>query len=186
MLIEFLHTINWVDIVIMVSLLILFFLGVKKGFIGGIFWLLGIYLASVLALHYYPQAAESLGSLIGISSPMFEILSIALIVVAVLLTFWILRAALKTIIKAESVKPVDTIFGIVTSACSALLLVSLLLVFFYSSNVSYLEQAVLDSRLSKTFIQPAPKAYLFTWKNVLSKFMTKSEVNNGVNAFIEL
>lgn len=180
MIIDILNEFIWLDYLIIAFLVIFVLISVKRGLINGLFALLSVFCSSIFAIHYYPLISNFLAGRLNFESTIFDLIGYIAVMVFVMLLFWLIRIAFNILIKVEARSIVDKIFGFLSSFIYSLLITSLILVGLYLSTVSYLELAIADSKLAKTFIKPAPKVYEVTWGKVLSKFLPEDEFNNEV------
>jgi uncharacterized membrane protein required for colicin V production len=180
MLKELVQSLNWLDYVSLVLFLFWVIVGVKKGFISGLFRLVGIAVAIIVSFQYYPLAGKFLNDKAKLPLDFANFISLIVISVVIMLIFALVKKVIDMLIKTEAVKNLNKFGGFIIGACHGLLFVSLLSVALLLSTAEKLQGAVLNSKFAPYVIKPAPKSYIFIWDNWLKKIAPNEKFNEEI------
>lgn len=183
---DYLINLNVVDYAIIFCLLLFLILGVRRGFVGGLFALIGTLIAAVLSLHYYPIAGEFISDKTRLPLDFTQFVCLVVIAAGIILAFALLKKVISLLIKIETVKILDGLGGLIFGACQSILLTSLIIVILLFTTVSKIEKAVLDSQLGVLFVKPAAGVYIYSWNVALSKLVPQEEFNDQVEDLLNL
>jgi len=126
---ELITNLNWVDILVLIAIVRIIYIGVRQGFIVEFSKILGLIFAVVLSFHYY----STLSNLVHSNSPLpagfSDLICFNILLLAVVLLFKFIREGLAMIIKVEPVSFVNTWGG---------LLLGLLRAWIFSSVIIYI------------------------------------------------
>lgn len=174
MLQGFLSRINWVDIVCVILIIRITYVGVKSGLSAEIFKFLGVLSAAVLASakHIY------IGGLIGkfISQSFLRVICFSAIVIATMFAFYILRMFLGIFLKLQPVNWLEKAGGFILGLARSIVFVSLVLTILMMVPNNSLKSSIKDKSFSGNyFLQVTPKIYSFAAR-IFPNLSSESEV----------
>jgi uncharacterized membrane protein required for colicin V production len=171
------NKLNWVDIVVAILFLRIFFIGIKKGFIVELFKLFATVCGIFIALHFYRIISEFISSHTFITIEFADPVVLIALVVFILLIFKFIRDGLMLVFHIQPIPFIDKWGGMILSLARGLLITSLVVVFIFLVPIEYCRKSA-DSSFSKSYlIEVAPKTYAFIFENIYSKFSSNETLN---------
>lgn len=149
---------NWVDIVIVVVTVILGFIGLKQGLVKTVFGLAGIVVGIILA----GQWDNNLAAKIFKGSEWGQIVSFAIILVAVLVIANMIGGALKKALTFIMLGWLDNLLGLVVGLAAGLLICGALVAIIAKlgpvpvAGVGGIRAAIKESALAKILVEQMP------------------------------
>jgi uncharacterized membrane protein required for colicin V production len=188
MLVEIIKQFNWIDVLIILVIGRIIYIGIKLGFPSEIFKLFGSIVALYLAFHYYTIVSDYFDERFDLRVMPLEFLDFLLFTVLSAMGYAIfvgLRAVFTRGIKVEAVPRLHKWGGFVLSVARSALLASLFMYMFVISSISYLKNSVTHSYTGSRILELAPSTYRWLWDNLMSKFMTKEKFNDATTEILE-
>lgn len=178
---ETLSKFNWIDIVVVSLILITSYKGSKDGFIRGAFKLLGVVFALCVSLHYFSKASDELvGRFSGLGVVFSDLLCFILLAIISYLAIAALRETLGRFLKVEAVSALDRWGALILGFLRGAFLVSLLLIVFCLSSVTYLKASVKKSYLGSQLLWTDVSVYEFIFNGMISKFSPGENLNKDI------
>lgn len=142
---------NWLDVVIIVSLVIITFTGLSKGFIKTIIPLLGIIIGIVLAGRFYGSVADWLSTWLH-SSSQANIAGFAIILVVVVIVALIIASLLSKFLSLLFLGWVDKLGGAVLGFVIGGFIFGAILTLITKYNFPGMEGTIQNSSLASFFV----------------------------------
>lgn len=183
MILETLKQFNWLDIVVVILLLRICYVGIKSGFLVELFKILGTIFSIYLSFHYFPGLSYFINSHIPSNFMPAEFLDfICFVLLATIgyLVFVILRHIILHFIKMEAIPKLSRWGGFILAAGRAFLYTSLIIFMLVISTIAVLKRSVVISYSGKYLFSIAPAVYSGLWDGFASKFATNEKVNQDV------
>lgn len=185
MLIEILKQFNWLDFLVAILIIRIVYIALNSNFPLELFKLLGTFASSYLSLHYFTFFTDWLGQRnpgVQQKVPLQFMDFISFITLAVIgyLLFVALRLVFDSFIKMEIPRAINKWLALSLGAIRGLFLASLVTFAIAISSVAYLEQSVKDSFMGRRIINVAPRAYIWTWGRIVSRFAIGEDFNQTV------
>lgn len=145
------------DIIILVCFAPALVRGLSKGFIEQAVALVSVILGTWLAYHFSSMVSEWLKPLLEVSETALNVISFAVIVVAVIVGLFIIGKMLTGLVKLVLLGWLDSLLGLVFALFQAGLLIGLVIIMFDTLNVQFelVDQSILDSSMLYTPIKDA-------------------------------
>lgn len=176
------HSINWVDVVMLVLLIRIIFIGVKTGFITEGFKLFGIFCAVFVGLHYYTPLAAVLAKKTGLSIEGVECALFVLLISLVVIAVKYLRDGFFMIFKLETTHEGVNQWGAgVFAIIRALFLSSLIMFALLLTRIEWLHKETVTSISSKLALKVAPNTYGFLYHEFIGKIFAGERFNKEVS-----
>jgi uncharacterized membrane protein required for colicin V production len=180
MLKDLLLKINWVDLLILFTLLRVFYAGLTQGFYKEIFKLAGVIVAIYLSLHYFTSLSDLLKTQFGVKTIPVEFLDFACFLLLAIIGCYIVtlvRSVFDRFVKVETVPVLSKWGGLILGIGRGFLLVSLIVFCFTISGFTYFRKSVATSFTGREIFRIAPATYQWIWKNISSRFMPLEKGN---------
>jgi uncharacterized membrane protein required for colicin V production len=181
---EIITSLNWVDILLLITIIRIVYIGAKRGFAVEISKLCGLALSVVVAYHYY----SALANIVSASSPLpagFSSLICFISLLAIVnLLFALFRQGVALIVKVEPIPFLNTWGGALLGALRSWIFCSLFLYILFISGFGYIEKSARQSYSAAYFANVAPAIYTFSFESIISKFFPGEEVNLTVSSVI--
>lgn len=184
---EIISRFNWVDIVVVCTVLATTSSGLRGGFIVGIFRTIGIAISTFVAIHYFSGMADFLMERV----PNFGIyfadpLSFLFLFTLSYLLVFLVRLGLCFLLKVEAANnALNRWGGFALGAVRGILISSLLVIFMNVSFINYLQRSVRKSYFNKRAAYVDLNIYEFLFNKVFSKFSPGKKLNKNVYDIIE-
>lgn len=151
---------NWVDILILISLLRCAYIGQRKGLYGEIFKCVGIIVALVVSLYNCRQLGKFIAGHSFLSIFYSNILSFIALLLATLFIFRLIRAVVGRLMKVEFGTRFDGLGGAILGLARGGIIASLILVFLTWLPTTTIEERInQNSYLGPSFIKVVPAIY---------------------------
>lgn len=183
MLSDIIKQFDWLDIVVIILLVRIIYVGVKSGLVSDLFKLIGTILGTYLALHYYSSLSGFISEKSGFDKSALGILDFAIFIILLLVGYFIfvgIRIVVIKLVKMEAHPLVDKWGGFASGIFRAALFTGVIIYIMMISNVAYLKNSVTDSFSGKYISNVSPSTYSFLWNNIMSKFMSGEKFNDNV------
>ena len=178
---ETLSKFNWIDIVAGALILISSYKGSKKGFIVEAFKLLGVVFAFCVSSHYFSKASDYLvRRFSGLGVVFLDLLMFIVLAILSYLAIAALRETLGRFFKVEAISALNRWGGLILGLVRGALLVSMLLVVFYLSSVTYLKASVKKSYLGSKLLWTDVRVYESIFNAVVLKFSPGENLNKDI------
>jgi uncharacterized membrane protein required for colicin V production len=183
MLMDFLKSLNWVDILMAVVFARSIFIGIKSGFIVEFFKFFGVLFSTVITLHYYSILADLLAPHARVFEPtalrMLVFLGLWLTITAL---FKFIRDGLLLLFTIQPHPYIEKFVGAGLAAMRGLLVCSLVFfVLLVSQNTAVLKLS--EKSISKNFVSHlAPHIYASCYWGVILKFFPMEPMNKEAMA----
>ncbi|MDP3143109.1 MAG: CvpA family protein [Candidatus Omnitrophota bacterium] len=177
---DLITNLNWVDILIIIAIIRIVYIGVRQGLIVEFSKVLGLIFALMLSFHYY----KTLSNLIHSNSPLpigfSDLICFNVLLLVVVLIFKFIREGLGLIVKVESASFANTWGGLLLGGLRAWIFSSILIFILLISGFSYIEKSARQSYGASRIIKVAPAIYSFSFESIISKFFPSEKINNTV------
>ena len=182
MFVEFLKSLNWVDILMILLVIRIVFIGVKTGFVIEFFKLIGTIAAVFITLHYYVVFAKLFTQfqLKFVSMPIAQLIAFVLLWVAVIVVAKFVREGLLLLLKVEANNILNTWVGGLLSILRAVLVCSLVFIALYLPRIDYFQQNCDNSFSHPYLYEVAPNAYKGVYDGVVSKVFPQEKLNESI------
>lgn len=169
---------NTLDIIILVIILLLAFLGYKKGFLVSVFSLISIIIGLVLATKFHSGFALVLGKFIK-DTRLLNLVSFVVIFLAIYFAGVFIAGKLSGINKFT--KSFDKILGLILGTVKGLLVASLIIIFLKSFGV------IGENEFGKSLIYPYVNRFAPDTFDTVSKVLPfKRKSFDDLNSFLKL
>ncbi|MBU1999304.1 MAG: CvpA family protein [Candidatus Omnitrophota bacterium] len=182
MVLEAVKNFNWVDIIITLLMVRVFYISIRCGFIPELFKICGTILSIYVSLHNYLNLSEFIHSSVSSNSIPVEVIdlfSFLCLTGISYLIFILLREGFAYIIRMEAVPKLNRYGGLMIGVARAIFLSGLVIYILAISTVSYLQNSVYQSYLGSALIKIAPFTYESLWNGLGSKFFTNEKFNDS-------
>ena len=178
MLTNILAKINWIDVVMVVIVLRIIFIGLKAGFITEGFKLLGTIFSVFIILHYYLAVGKLFPEKLNFSKAWIYAISFSLLWILVTFIFKLIRDGLLLIFSIETQKQVDRWGGGVLSSARALIVCGLAFYLFILIGIGSPQRMAKNSISRRCFSEVAAGVYSMIYYGLVSKFFPDEKINN--------
>jgi len=120
--------VNWVDIIILISLLLNVIIGMKKGIIRGLINIIGIVLAIFLSIFWYQEVGNYISSFAKLSREVANIIGFALIFLMICLVAKLVEIFLKKIFSLLLISWIDHLGGALFGLIRGSLFIGIILI----------------------------------------------------------
>ncbi|MBF0522402.1 MAG: CvpA family protein [Candidatus Omnitrophica bacterium] len=167
---------SWVDLFMIGIFLRGISVGRRTDFVTEIFRLLGVFLATIVALHYYMTFSNTLIR-ITFNYPILKLFSFCILAIWVYSFFSLLRKGWKFILQLEGHPNFNKITGMILSLVRRVLLCGLFLAGLMASEEPYLIDSSVNSFSGVYFKKVSPAIYRFAYDTMIGKLMPGEPVN---------
>ena len=178
MLTDFLSKINWIDVLMVVIIFRILFIGLKNGLITEAFKLFGAIFSVFIVLHYYIAFAGLIFSKLHFPKAVTLSLSFLILWALVTLIFKLIRDGLLLIFSIETQKHVDRWGGGVLSAVRALIICGLTFYLIILMGIDTPYRMAKTSISRRCFSPVAVGIYSMIYTGLVSKFFPNEKINN--------
>ncbi len=181
---NYLKSINWVDIFVVILLTRICYVAVKTGLPTEIFKLLGTICAIYLACHYYIRVSNFLNNYLHLKGEggvdFLNFLAFLALASLGYFIFVIIRGVFVKLIRMEAVSLLNSWGSFILGIGRFCLFASLLFFILTISNIGYLKHSLTDSFSGPKLFKLAPKVYTSLWDNLMSRFIDKEAFNKSI------
>jgi uncharacterized membrane protein required for colicin V production len=177
---EFLKSLNWVDILVVALAVRILYSGFKTGFVIEFMKTLAAFFALFAAFHYYVKISSMFGRFVGLTQPILEVIVFAAIWLVVVTAMKFLRDGLFLVFTVQTISIVDRWGAMVISAGRFFLTTSMVLFVFLLTDKPYMERMTSSSFAQKYVLSVAPDMYKKTVNGFVVKFFPNEKVNPAV------
>ena len=181
LILETLAKFNWIDLVILLLFLRMCFIGLRTGLITELFKIFGLILAIYVSLHYFSQAGSFLNNLapfLGMEiSDFFCFVILAGLSYA---TVVIIRGTFARMVKVEAVNMLDRWGGLTLGFCRSFLLISMIFIILYLSNIIYFVESIKKSHLGSRLVYSDVRVYEFIHNRIVRRLVPDSQLNQDL------
>lgn len=149
-------TINFLDIIILVVFLFFGYNGLRRGFIDQTSTILGLIIALIVAVRQYEYFQSYLEPYLDLSTSLIQFISFAVIFVVVNIVIHVLGIALKRIVDAVFLQPVDRAAGLLLGVVKGGIIVYLLVLIMAQIPYQRVLNAVDSSFLAGRILEMTP------------------------------
>lgn len=143
---------NWVDVVFVILLFRMGYLGLKSGFLFEIFRFFGLLAAFLFSFNNYVLLSRLIVGHINWDTERLDLVSFLVIFLGVLLIFKILLGLARLASKIEDVSGISRVLGLLLGLSRGILLVGLLYTLFVNSHFEYLAESAEEKSYSSQYI----------------------------------
>lgn len=176
---------NWLDVVLILVIIRIVFIGVVQGFVVEFFKISGMFFATVVSLHYYARMGKFFHESLDLPEWFTEIFSLIVLLSVMVLMFKVVREGWLLILKMEA-KPGFSQWGGGILGCFRSFLICGLVIFsiYLTENQVLVKYA--DRSMVGSYLRDLPqKVYRAAFDGVLVKFFPDEEFNNKAFSTIE-
>lgn len=180
MILDFIKNINWVDIIIILILVRIVYIGVQTGVVIELFKLLGVLVTSFLTLQYFTTLAHFFHQITKAPEPWMIPLAFLLLWGVLFFACKLLRDAIFLVFTIEAQSLVDKWGGALLSIVRFFLVASMTLFAFFLTGEKYIQSKVATSFSKKYAMNAAPGFYHGMWDGFFSKLFAGKKPNPAV------
>ena len=180
MFFNFIHNINWVDLLLIGLGIRIIYIGIKNGFVDELFKCVGILSAIFITFHYYTPLAKLLHERIGLAESLLTVLCFGFLFAGVLLLFKLIREGITLVLKIQAHSILDRWGGFAVSLLRSLLAGSVVLISLQVSGIEYFQKNVKKSLFSLYLLDLSPDFYKAFYEGCISKFFPNEKFNPAV------
>jgi uncharacterized membrane protein required for colicin V production len=177
---EIITSLNWVDILLVIVIIRIIYIGAKRGFAIEISKLCGLLLSVVVAYHYYLALANIVTAHSPLPAGFSSLICFIFLLVIVNLLFALFRQGVALIIKVEPLPFLNTWGGALLGALRSWIICSVFLYILFISGFGYIEKSARQSYSAGYFAKAAPAIYSYSFESIISKFFPGEEANSAV------
>lgn len=172
---------NWVDIVAVVIILRMCYVGIKQGFGVEVFKMINLCFCSFIALHFYYSLGEFLHSVLPpLPTEPAATFSFLLLLIVITLIFRVLRDTFFVFFKKGEANKTSILLGGAIGALRGIGIAGLIAFGLVISQNHYLELSSRTSVLGGRFIKVPVKIYEFVFNKILSNVSADQSFNEKV------
>ena len=171
---------NWVDILLIIAIIRIVYIGVKQGLLVELAKILGVILGVVIAFHYYVGLSEVVVASSPLPTGFSDLLCFVILFIIPVLLFKFFREGLTLVVKAEPIPFVNWWGGLLLGALRAGIFCSVFIYILLISGFGYIEKSTWQSYCTNYLVNVAPTIYSFSFEKIISKFFPGEHVNNTV------
>lgn len=177
---------NWFDIVIIIVILRMCYIGIKKGVITELFKLTNVVLCSFVALHFYFLLGEFLHAKIP-AFPTEAAATFSFVVLVFLITviFRVLREATSIFFKSDSLSAASKWIGAMLGFCRSLIICGLIAYWMLIAHNHYLEMSARSSITGSKLVKIPVRIYEVAFHGIVAKLLPQENLNQEVVKVIE-
>ena len=177
---------NWIDILIIICILRLSYIGLKRGLAIEAFKFVNLIFCSFAALHFYTILARLINSkLTALPIEAAKILSYSLLCFIITIIFRIIREGFFAMMTVESITSVSKICGFILGAVRGVIISGLIIFGLCISTIHYVELSAKSSYLGSKFVHVPAKIYEATFWGFVQKVSSEQVFNSDVPKALE-
>ncbi len=179
-----LTSLNWLDLLMILVIIGIIYLGAVSGFVVELFKIFGICFATVVSLHFYVRAAEFLNGFIALPSQLGEIASFIIIAVVIILLFRLVGQGWLLILKVEAKAGFSQWGGGCVAFLSSLLICGLLFFGMLLIENETLNKFVKQSVTGHYLFDLSPNVYKTSYEKLIVPFFPDEALNQKALATV--
>lgn len=177
---DIISNINWIDVLIVLCVCRVIYIGTKSGFVVELLKFIGLLFAVFVTFHYYSDLAKFLHNSITLSSVYLEILCFGFLLSVILFLFKLIREGMMIILKVQAHPILDKWGGLVISVLRGFFVASLILVFSQILQIQYIDKTIKQSFFSDYLHDIAPNFYRTCYSSFIEKLFQSEKLNPSV------
>jgi len=177
---EFLKSINWVDLLLIVLATRIVYSGVKAGFVTEFMKSFAVLLAVFFAFHYYTKITSVLIPFVGLARPMLEMTVFAVIWFLIFGIMKFVRDGIFLVFTVQAISLVDRWGAAIVSLARFALTASMLMFVLVLTDQPYIERMTLSSFGQKYVFLVAPDTYQKMINGFVAKLLPSQKVDPAV------
>ena len=174
-----LNNVNWVDLLIVLLLGRVVYIGIKKGFAVEAFKCIGVLSAAFFTLHYYSAFSKALEGRIPVPPANVDIVSYVFLWAFVIFAFKLIRNGVEVLFKMQAHPMLDMWGGLVLSVGRGFLLCSMTVLLLRLSGIGDFKKTTEASLSGSRLVVVAPKIYESIYNGFISKFFPSESLNTA-------
>lgn len=187
MLYPYISQFNWIDILIIICVLRMCFIGLKRGLGTEIFKFINICFCTFVAFHFYYSLGEFISSkLPALPLEAALIFNYAVLIFIITIIFRMLREGFFVFIKTETVSAVSKYSGLIVGFIRGILISGLIIFGLLISTVHYFELSARTSFLGPRILQFQIKTYEAIFNGIVAKIFPDQSLNQEVIKVLEV
>ncbi|MGE5279413.1 MAG: CvpA family protein [Deltaproteobacteria bacterium] len=187
MLTKHLTGINWVDLLILGTVLRMCYIGIRTGTGIELFKLLSLWFVTVIAFHVYttPLSDYLNAKLPALPLDAGDFFVFGVLVTVVTILFRIIRESFFLLVKIEAKNTLDKWMALALGCLRGFWVASIALYIMTISTIQYLEVSVKSSLFGSRVLRMAPAIYENSVTGLLNKILPYGEPNGEVERTLE-
>lgn len=180
-----LTTVNWVDVVVCLTIIWIVFTGIKNGLVKELFHLLGTIFSVFISFHYYSAISGLFIKKTPISESAVDVIVFLLLWFFSFLAFRFFEKGVFFIFTIEVQSMVDKWGSAVFAIVRAALITSMCMFLLLLTQSTYLQNQALSSFSRKGLLFFAPKLYLNVFEDLIHPLFPNENRNNHVSSVMK-
>lgn len=135
---EWMARVNWADVLAIIIVLRSTYVGSQRGFLGELFYILGIWLIIIFSIHFYVPISNFINKYLFISLNISNLISFLIIALALYFGFRFIYGLLQKTIKIEVFPAINKIGGSLLGFCKGFIIATLLFLIMLLIPISYI------------------------------------------------
>jgi uncharacterized membrane protein required for colicin V production len=179
MFMNFIHSINWVDILLVALAVRIIYVGMHTGFVAEFFKVVGLFLTLFVSFQYYTLLADVLK--VG-NIPEWLVVTFSFSLICVLMTIlcFLIRHGIFMLFTVQTVSAVDKWGGAVMSVGRFFITASLVTYAFLVTGNKYLQTKTMEAVSHKYVVFVAPEIYKSLSEGFVSRLLPNVKYNTAV------
>jgi uncharacterized membrane protein required for colicin V production len=177
---EFLKSLNWVDILVAVVAIRIVYISVQTGFVCEFTKTLGVLAAVFVAFHYYVKISVIIGRMVQVPMSVVEVCVFTASWLLILLLCKFLRDGIFLVFTVQAISVVNQWGAAVVAIGRFFLTASMLMFVFLLTDQPYMERMTSTSFTQKYVLSVAPQVYRGLISEIVVKFFPNQKVNPAV------
>ena len=177
---EFLKSLNWIDLVVAVLAVRIVYTSIKTGFVTEFMKTFATLIAVFLAFHYYTKIAAVLGHYVGLTPAVLEALVFTILGVVTFIIMKFVRDGIFLVFTVQAISMVDRWGAVVVSLARFVLTASMLMFVLLLTDQPYLERMTMLSFSQKYVLLVAPETYQKMVNGFVAKLVPNQKANSAV------
>jgi uncharacterized membrane protein required for colicin V production len=181
---EFLKSLNWVDILIAALLIRTLYIGYKMGFVIEFMKTVGALTAVFFAFHYYTKLAvfmvHATGGKGGVTDALFQAIAFTLIWAFTVIIIKFVRDGIFLVFMVQTISMFDRWGAVAVAVVRFSLTASMLLFVFLLMDQPYMERMTVSSFSQQNVLFLAPDTYRKITNGFVAKLFPNQKVNTAV------
>jgi uncharacterized membrane protein required for colicin V production len=137
-LLEWMARVNWVDVLIVIIVLRNTYIGSHRGFLGELFYILGVYLTIILAIHLYSIVSNFMNRYLLIPLNVSDLISFLLITFIIFFGFRFIYGFIQKIIKVDVFPVINKVGGSLLGFCRGYVVSTLVVLILLLIPIEYI------------------------------------------------
>lgn len=182
---ECLAQFNFLDIIIILIAIRIFYSGFQMGLAVEFFKLSGVILATFLSLHYYAGISSILRLWFTLKILFLNLAVFVVLAAGGYLVFVFLRNIFYRYLKLEAAPRISQFGGLILGTARLFFTTGLLIYILMISGIKYLNESVKYSYLGSRSVSISADTYTWLWSSIISKFFPDEKLNSAVSGVLE-